>query len=354
MTRRPARRRQGFVMPAVLTVVAVVTLVFLVVILSLDSLTEEARSAREDIRFREAALTAEAEVAWLMSTEPLSEQAIAIGRRRASLEETYGSGVADLGVPTAELRLDGRPYRLPDGPIPGTALTVQVQDGGGLANLNTLDPIQARRFFEVLGLPQSEAARFADRLTDYLDADDFRQPSGAEIDDYVREGAGRPQNGGLSRVEEISGLLGFHEAVERGRFRALRDHLTADPTTFAFNINTMTPEAMVILFGAAPERAVAAAERRAAGPFTTFAEFAAVAGVPDTSSYEVSTTFPTGRVALKALDRRRGIAYRSRITVSPSDREKPVWVEDRSFTPMTAAERRTEPADAEPFPVAAP
>lgn len=349
-------RRPGFVMPAVLTVVAVVTLVFLVVILSLDSLTEEARAAREDIRFRERALSTEAEIAWLLATEPVNELAIAIGRSRATIESDFGAiaAASDMTPARAELALDGRSYRLSARDIPGGDIIAQVQDAGGLANINALDPVQQRRLFERLGLSSTEAARFADRLTDYLDVDDFRQPSGAEIDDYVRAGAGRPQNGGMSRVDELSGVLGFSDAIDRGRFRQLRDSLTADPTTFAINVNTMKPEAMVILFGADPARAEAVAAQRRSGPFTTFEEFAAAAGVTGTAGYEVSTTFPNGRVAFKALDPRRGIAYRSRITVTPSDRERPVWVEDRGFTPMTAEERRDESSDAEPFPVAAP
>ncbi len=352
-----SRRRQanaGFVMPAILVVIAVVTLVFLTVILALDSLSAEARSAREDIRFRQTALTAEAELAWLMTTEPFTARSLAIGQSRAQLGEMFGEPPADDFRPAnLELFLDGRSYT-PAIPATGGRIYITLQDQGGLVNLNNLTPLQSQRLFERMGASQNQAGTLAARLIDYIDADDFRQPDGAEIGDYEREGAGRPQNGVLVRVDELMGVLGFREMTDRPRVRALRDTLSADPTTGALNVNTMTPEAMAILFGVAPDRVSVVTASRESAPFVTFEEFAAAAGVAELPSGDFLTVFPSGRVAFKALDARRGIAYRSRITVTPSDNERPLWVDDRSFSPMTAEEGRADHSDAQPLPVAAP
>lgn len=350
-----AAGREGFVMPAVLTVVAVVTLVFLVTILALDSLTVEARQASDEIRFRQDALSAEADAAWLMATEPVSLRGIAIGQARTILDE-FGGEPASGAQATAEVRLDGRLYAVPRqvGGQAATPLMVSMQDAAGQANVEIMDPVQKRRLFEMLGLGPDEAATFADRLIDYQDADDFRSPRGAEAEDYVRAGAGRPQNGGIARIDDLRGVLGFAEAVDARRWRAVRDALTADPTSGSVNINTLSPEAMAIVYGVAPDRAEAVIARRESLPFTEFGDFAAVSGALGTGSTDVPQIYPNGRVAFRALDRRLGIAYRSRLVSIPNSQERPIWVEDRGFTPLSAEDRRVDDRDAEPFPVPAP
>ena len=58
-----AQAERGFVLPAVLVVVGVVALIFLVAITALDSLAAETRRITDEVRFRQSALSLEAEAA---------------------------------------------------------------------------------------------------------------------------------------------------------------------------------------------------------------------------------------------------------------------------------------------------
>ena len=88
------RTRDGFALPATLAVLGVVTLIFLVAITALASLTAEARSARDRVRFLQQAMTAEATLAYLASTEPLRPQGFAVGAGRILDEFSRQPGAA--------------------------------------------------------------------------------------------------------------------------------------------------------------------------------------------------------------------------------------------------------------------
>jgi hypothetical protein len=56
-----------------------------------------------------------------------------------------------------------------------------------------------------------------------------------------RPGLAPPPNAPLRLIDQALGVLGWKDAVPRERWRALRDDLTADPTSTAINVNTATP-----------------------------------------------------------------------------------------------------------------
>jgi hypothetical protein len=158
---------------------------------------------------------------------------------------------------------------------------------------------------------------------DYVDQDGLEQPNGAEAGDY--DGAG-PANRVLRRPDEWLSLLGVREQIRPAAWRRIREHLAMDSTSPNETVNTATAETMRILYGATPSQAEAAIRAREQQPFLSFAAFAAATGLPDTSG-DSFYTFPSGRIILTIADSRSAWVYRSRLTLTPSGLERPVWID---------------------------
>lgn len=330
MTSREAR--SGFALPATLAVLGVTTLVFLVAITALASLTAEARSARDRVRFLQQAMTAEATLAYLASTEPLRPQGFAVGAGRIldEFSRQPGAAPATSGLEAAEVRLDGRTYLMDvDGPV-----TAALQDQAGLLNLAFLDDAAWMRLLGEVGVAPREAQRLTARYRDYVDADDLRRVDGAEARDYPRHG---PANRALLRPTELLSVLGARDAFRPGAWRAVRDDLATDISAPAVNVNTATPRTLRVLFDLTPAQAEAAVAARRDAPFLSLADLAAAAGAPILDPVERIFTFPSGRVQVTLRDARSAWVYRSRLTLTPSGLEQPVWIDQ---TELSEAPRR--------------
>jgi len=329
--RRPAHRaaRAGFALPSVLFVTAMVTLVFLVAIEALASLATETRRVKSGVAFEAAALSLEARTAFLAATRPLGATA-ALG----------GNGAGALAL----LALDGRPYAA------GRGLMLSAQDEAGLINLDNLPAPARARLFAAMGVSSAYQTAMADRLGDYMDVGDLKRPQGADAADYARAGLPAPPQGLLVRRAQALGLIGWDQAVGPARWRDFADDVTADPTSTDVNINTATPATLQVLYGLAPAQAEAAVARRAATPFAQLEDLGRPVGLKLPSDAERSYTMPNGRLALKVEDAGAGLAYRSRVILSPDDPTRPFWVAEPLISQMSPAERAEVPAHAPQFP----
>ncbi len=332
MTAAAPDAQRGFVLPAVLVVVGVVSLIFLVAITALDSLADQTRRIVDEVRFRQAALSLEAEAAWFAATRPLAPAAIDLGE-------------APGGLP-AIIALDGRAYASAS----PSGLTVSLQDEAGLINLDALDQNGMARLFTELGAAPAMRGRMADRLADFLDPDDLKRLEGAEAPDYRHAGLPPPPDAPLRRTAQLFGLMGWGQQVDPAAWSRMRDVVTADPTTAVVNANTAPRPALRVLFGLTDAEAAAATARRGAAPFVSLEDFGRAAGVALVGDAERVYTFPSGRFALKITDPAAGLVARSRIVLTPADPERPVWFDDRGIRALPADEKAERPTHAPPFP----
>ncbi|HLY80718.1 MAG TPA: hypothetical protein VKQ70_15155 [Caulobacteraceae bacterium] len=314
--------KAGFALPAVLFVVAMVTLVLLVAIESLASLAQETRGAKRAVLFRAQALSLEADVAYAAATRPLGPVAVIRGPQ---------PGAAAL------FTLDGAPYDA------GAGLTVATQDEAGLINVDDLPPAAMPRLFAALGVTPDGQAMMTDRLGDYLDPDDLKRPQGAEADDYRHAGLPGPPNGPLRRRNQLLGVMGWSGAVDPAAWRAFADNVTADPSSITANINTATPAMLEVVYGLTPTQAQLALVRRAQAPFTALSDMGRTVGLGLPGDAELVYTAPGGRFAVKIEDPGAGLAYRSRILLSPADAERPFWIVEPAVSSLTAAEKASTP-----------
>lgn len=334
-------KRHGFALPAVLVVTAVVTLIFLVAMTALDSLNREAGAARERINFTLRALTAEARLTWLATTEPLGSQGLRIGAPRLVDEFAPETGTAAGAGSETLLRLDGRRYALSD-----LALQTAVTDTAGLINVQRLDEGAFSRLLEAAGASPADAARLWPVFQDYVDADALRRPGGRET---AEGGDLAPANRPLRRPDELLAVPGVASVIDMDAWRRLQPELIADHTQATFNINTATPTFYQIMFAMTPaeiERALAFRDARA---FISLFELRQVTGAGMALNDELVYTFPSGRFELRLRDPGSRWMYRSRLVLTPSHQERPFWIDSRDVgrepvitARTTSGERETD------------
>lgn len=310
--------RRGFSLPAVLAVTGMVALVFMVAMTALNSLMSEAASARARVRFLIQALNAEAAVTYMLATEPMAQTGVAVGASRIYDDRILEADGASL------VKLDGRAYVWDqDSPI-----RLEMRDQAGLINLAYLSEAALDRLAERLGVPRSVSRTWLAHYKDYVDQDDLEQVGGGERGSYV---GGGPPNRAMRTPDEWLSLPGVRDAVDARAWRRLQPLLAMDATSPNANVNTSDPEVLGILYGVNKDRAEAAVRRREAIPFASFTSFAAEAGAPDNSG-EGFYIFPSGRVIFTAKDGRSAWIYRSRLTLTPSGLERPVWIDQTEMT----------------------
>jgi type II secretory pathway component PulK len=320
-------RRDGFALPAVLVVTAVVTLIFLVAMTALESLNREARAARQRVDATIRAMTAEARLTHLAATEPLGSQAIRVGAPRV-VDEFATEAPANIESVRPPLRIDGRPYAIPD-----LAVRIEVQDMSGLTNLQRLDEAAFRRLLIMAGASSRAAEALWPVFLDYTDGDELRRAGG---DETGPSGGPPPANRPLRHADELLAVPGVAEAIDPLAWRRLRPMLTADHTQPTLNINTADPLFLEVMFGMSPADAAEAIAFREERPFTSLFHLRQVTGAPITPDEELIYTFPSGRFEVRVEDQTSDWAYRSRVVLTPTHPERPFWIDQRDIAPVRA------------------
>lgn len=341
----PRAARPGFALPAVLAVTGVVTIVFLVAITALANLTAEAAAARARLRFLEHALTAEADISMMVLTEPFAPRGMEIGGLRRVSEVLGATASYSSGLPVAELRLDGRPYRLD---VAGSTLVVGLRDQAGLINISRLGEGGWDRLAEAAGMTAAQRRTLWPRLQDYVDPDDLKSPNGAESGDYADGG---PANRKLLTGQEWLSIAEVRAAIDPLRWREIRDEVVADASEGISNINTASAETLQIRFGLTPAEAAAAITARERDAILSLVDLGAIIGRDLGADPLAIYTYPSGRIVFTIRDTRSPWIYRGRLALTPGDPDQPFWVDQ---TETLEAPRRTkaDPTDAPAFPYA--
>ena len=319
-------RKNGFALPAVLAVTGVVTLIFLVAITALASLNAETRAARDRVRFLQSALTVEATATFMAVTEPFDSQGIHPGRTRI-----LDPDLAVVEQSGADVRLDGHRYLI----NVGEPLLIRLQDEAGLINLARLDSAGFTRLFAMLGVGANEARIQYARYRDYADVDDLRQANGAETREY---GANAIANRPLLRPGELLSVLGTRDAINFDLWRAMRSEVVSDVTSPTYNVNTMTPRALQVIFGLSARQAETALQVRETRTLRNLPELGDVVGMALQDDGEILFAFPSGRIVYEIRDERSAWVYTGRISLTPTGDERPFWIDQ---TELLEASRRT-------------
>ena len=104
---------------------------------------------------------------------------------------------------------DGRPYRFGYGEA---EIEVQINDDSGKIDINTAanNGDLLTNLFMTHGVDPDRALALSDAIKDWIDADDLKQPNGAEAEDYRAAGLSYvPKNAPFDTVSELQQVLGM-------------------------------------------------------------------------------------------------------------------------------------------------
>jgi general secretion pathway protein K len=115
----------------------------------------------------------------------------------------------------------------------GDDVYIQAQDSNGVLSLAIINEAALRRLIKKAGEPENVPDP-VDSILDWIDADDFSRPNGAEAFYYRGEGLPyKPRNYPLQYMEELMMIKG----IDRKLYGKIRPYLTLLPAT-GFNPNT--------------------------------------------------------------------------------------------------------------------
>jgi len=103
---------------------------------------------------------------------------------------------------------------------------VSLQDISGLPSLNQPIKSQLKSVLENLGVNARDTDALIERLIDYIDYDNDKSQRGAERFDYTVKNLSPPTNSPLRSYAELSSILGWEEAIANLNLTRLKDVTT--------------------------------------------------------------------------------------------------------------------------------
>lgn len=137
---------------------------------------------------------------------------------RNARERSIAAPLAEAGIYYAMNRLiqtDARKLWRSDGSVyeflfAGARIRVSIHDEAGKFDLNLIPDTLLISLLERIGPDPDEAARLADAIIDWRDADDFRRVNGAEKEEYQEAGLDYgPRNRPFQTIQELRLVLGI-------------------------------------------------------------------------------------------------------------------------------------------------
>jgi general secretion pathway protein K len=168
-----------------------------------------------------------------------------VSETRLHLEAARARALAAAGVEIAAARLlaDEAPPRAFKTKLDGVELAIAVEDEAGKVDVNEAEPELIEAALRAAGLKTSEAARLADAIADWRDADDERRPQGAEAAEYRGKGRPPPRDRPFRTLDELRGVLGFPPEV----LPALRRFATAHSQLRGLDPREAAPELLKLI-----------------------------------------------------------------------------------------------------------
>jgi len=229
----------GFVLIAVLWMLAVLSLLAVHIDAVTTARVEHARRAKRSLERTLDQRSTQATVTYLLATNRMNHRGLILETpQRFSDRRSEIAALPDRGE--GELHVTGRVYA-------GLGTTrFAVQDEGGLASVN--EPT-FRLFGAVLrwvGIARDDVARIVARAEDYIDPDRTLRLNGAEAGQYRDRGKPPPPNWIMASPLELHRVLGIAEIVTPAQWRRLSPLLSMRPLR-GYNFDTMSPEVMAAL-----------------------------------------------------------------------------------------------------------
>lgn len=244
------------------------------------------------------------------------------------------------GPASAQIKIDGRPYVLPDG------TRIAVQDARATLSLNAISRDVLDRLLEPFGINPARRGAMADVLFDYTDTDSLRRLNGAEEAEYRALGVVPPRNDWLMDLRELHHMPLWRD---EDRLQAALPGLVNTWRTGLINPNIVPLQVLRAVLPNAREEQLALFDTlRRAAPFSSGAAAQSATGLALNADAFVfyASDEQTLWVVAPAYPR----AFQFSIRLTPGDRNAPWQISDFHLTAVPPA-FNAEASAAFPLPV---
>jgi general secretion pathway protein K len=330
--------QKGFILPLTLWVVAAIGLVIVAVSQWVSQAVDNARTLSEHAKMDLAISDIRNQIVYVMGTRPMTYRGLEIGSLVNDIDRNDATALMTADFETTRfIQMDGRPYRVESHP----EFMVQLYDGRGLVNLNSVSAPYMRRFLALFDVPEPEQNSLIDALEDYIDRDDLTRISGAETREYKRLGRRPPANAWLMTPLEAQYVLGW-DRISGLWEREIQAPLLTTCSVSGFNPNSASREAILAnIPGLLEENVQAVLERRDAIPFRNMRELAATANTLLRDEPFFYTFGPGACVVVEVTRIDTGDRARFSLTIDSFSAKTKPWRIDYDF-PIPA---KAEPVD---------
>lgn len=241
------RRSAGFVLVAVLWVLAALAVLAAYIDGVATDLVEDARLAKRSLERELDRRSTRATVIYLLATGRMNRRGLILETPQRFFTE--GARLPDEG--DGELLVTGRVYA-------GLGDTrFAVQDESGLVSVNSPERrIGKKRPFASLlryvGIERESVGLIVARVEDYIDRNQDLRMNGAEAADYSARGKPPPPNWIMVSPLELQNVLGVDEIISAEQWHRLLPLLSMRHS-FPYNFDVMPPEVLAAVLGIDPQ-----------------------------------------------------------------------------------------------------
>lgn len=223
----------GFVLVAVLWVLATLSLLAAHIDAVTTSRVETARRAKRSLERTLDRRSTQATVTYLLATNRMNHRGLIL-----ETPQRFSDQLPEPGE--GELHVTGRVYA-------GLGTTrFAVQDEGGLASVNRPTVPVFGAVLRWVGIARDDVVRIVARAEDYVDENRTLRLNGAEAGQYRDRGKPPPPNWIMASPLELHRVLGIADIVTPAQWRRLGPLLSIRPPV-GYNFDTMPPEILAAL-----------------------------------------------------------------------------------------------------------
>jgi len=318
-------QQKGFILVATIWMLAAATVVagaFAIwVQRSLELVSQQSEHTKSSLEMISTKSTA----LYLLATHSKNQAGIVVLPVQEGLPGSFFDPMSLNQAPISgtEVRLDNRPYQ-----GLGTAI-FSLQDEAGLININAPSSMALKFLLLKSGLSTKQSKSLTDKLTDYIDEDDFNMAQGAERYHYRQLNLPGPANKKLSSPFELVNVLEWQSFIENNQ--QILQNLTATDV-FLININTTNKDILSSLPGLDEVTADLIIEIRNNKPLVTLNELDKMTGLNLISLYESLNTFHSRHTRLSLWHKNSRLVEQFSIQLTPTSRAGTPWKINNSFS----------------------
>ncbi len=243
---------QGFVLPYVLVVIAILAIAGTIAAQRLQKATHIIDDMQARIKSERVLISAEAAATFSLLTANPVRGGYDLSPNSPIVWEfgtLYSDGIRQMSAEQAAQTpkdiwiANGRARRFD---LEARSAVITLQDLSGVLSLNAPNAPRLPRVLEATGMTRKQARDLIVNLRDYVDSDSQRRPNGAEALDYRFANMRPPSNSPLRSYGELAQVIGWAEVLPALDLTKLKDMTTIELTQ-SYRAPFSTPDLKAVL-----------------------------------------------------------------------------------------------------------